>query len=410
MKSKKAPKRAPKTKPLSPVFDKSRRKWRLSVPPTSSSTGKRQQLFFDTEGAATIEAQRIKGMANKWGSEGRKIRADLATDAAKAEELLSAAGLDITLTTLAKDYIETQVRRSQSVTFREAWKEFRESREMMSDEHCKALDLIGTKLVGEIGKVNLRDLDAGQVEAAIKKHFKSPHAFNRALRSVSPLFNMAVKRDPSWIDENPCKRIEKKDTGRAGPVTVLSVDECRKMIAACCDWSEHKGTKKNYRVDATDALPALVIMMFTGVRPAEIQRLEWEDVDLDEGTIFISNQKAKTDRSREIEMPDTLREWLEYCAPKEPRTGAVCPPNWKRKIQVLRQKAKIGRSGRDQLRKSFASYHLRAFDDVKSTRSIMGHETADLIFTNYRNAVRKKDALQFWQILPTVNEVAKASA
>lgn len=392
-------KAAKKAKPLTPVFDKKRNSWRLSVPATIAPDGKRQRLFFDTKTAAEIEVQRLRGMTEKWGSEGRKISAALAQDAAKAAELLE--GHDISLTALAASYIEAQEARTKSVSFAEAWRQFRESREEKSAEHLRALDRIGGKLVDEVGKVNLRDLSADRLEKAISKHFKSVHSFNLALRSISPLFNMALRKSPAWIDANPCKAIDKKDTGRAGPISIVSVAEARTLLKSCKDWTKDKKIHDNYKVDATDALPAVAIMLFAGVRPAEIKRLEWEDVDLDEGTIFISNRKAKTDRSREIEMPDTLLDWLKATAPKAPeRTGNVVPSNWKRKIQIVRTKAGIATTGRDQLRKSFASYHLRAFDDVNKTRAIMGHETDDVLFTNYRNAVRKKDALQFWQILP----------
>jgi integrase len=346
-----------------------------------------------------MEAERLKGLASRWGTEGRTIKADTATDAAKAEAILEEAGIDTTLAALAKAHVEAVRLRQESVSFREAWQVFRESREAMSDEHQRALDRIGGKLLSEIGRVNLRELTANQLERALSKHFKGAHAFNLARRSVSPCFTMAVKRDPSWMEKNPCQSIEKRDTGRRGAVAVLSVEQCRRMIRACRDWRQDKGTHPNWQVDATDALPALVLQMFAGIRPAEITRLAWEDVDLEAGTIFISNQKAKVDRSREIEMPETLKAWLADCAPPEPRTGPIIPANWKRKIQLLRMKAGAGKD-RDQLRKSFASYHLRMYGDANATRAILGHETADVLFTNYRNAVRLADAKQFWQMLP----------
>lgn len=398
-------KRAPKIPSLTPVKDDASGKWKINVPADKSDTGKRQRLYYESKREADMEAERIKGMANKWGSEGRKIRADLATDAAKAEDLLKEAGLDITLTSLATQHIEAHRLRSQSVDFATAWEHFRASRSMKSVEHLRALDRIGEKLVGEIGKMNLRDLDKNQIEAAIQKSYPTSHAFNLALRSVSPLFKLAMRQEPVWIDHNPCSLIDMRDTGRAGPVTVLTVQECRELIKACKDWSKDETINANWQVDASDALLAVVIQLFSGVRPKEVTRLVWEDIDLDEGTIFISNQKAKVDRSREISMPDTLLTWLKHCAPEEPRTGRVCPSNWKRKIQIVRKKAGIATTGKDQLRKSFASYHLQAFGDVNATRAIMGHETDDVLFTNYRNAVRKKAALQFWQITPTVNEV-----
>jgi integrase len=396
MPKKSEPKKAP---PLTPVFDEGRGKWRLSVPANFSPSGKRQRLFFNTSREADMEADRLKKMRARFGSEGKLLKADTATDAAKARAILEEAGIDTTLTAIAKAHVEAVRLRQQSVSFREAWQVFRESREAMSDEHQRALDRIGGKLLSEIGSVNLRDLTANQLERALSKHFKGAHAFNLARRSVSPCFTMAVKRDPAWMDKNPCQSIEKRDTGRKGAVAVLSVEQCRQMIRACRDWREDKDTHANWQVDASDALPALVLQMFAGIRPYEITRLDWEDVDLESGTIFISNQKAKVDRSREIEMPETLKAWLADCAPPEPRTGPVIPANWKRKAQLLRMKADAGKD-RDQLRKSFASYHLRMYGDANATRAILGHETDELLFTNYRNAVRLKDAKQFWQILP----------
>lgn len=152
------------------------------------------------------------------------------------------------------------------------------------------------------------------------------------------------------------------------------------------------------------------MILFAGIRPTEIRRLEWEDIDLDTGTIFISNQKAKTDRSRYIEMPETLKAWVNDYAPGLlERTGSVTGANWKRKIQLIRQQAGIATEGRDQLRKTFASMHLAAYEDVSKTRSILGHETSEVLFTNYRGAVAKKTALQFWDILPTQNELEDQS-
>lgn len=158
------------------------------------------------------------------------------------------------------------------------------------------------------------------------------------------------------------------------------------------DWPDY------LKVDASGAGAALALMLFAGVRPAEVTRLDWQNVNLEDGTVFIPSQKAKTDRSRYFEMPDTLRAWLEV-VPASERTGPICPPNWKKVWQGIRREAGIA-DGQDQLRKSFASYHLAAFADVKLTREIMGHEVGDVLFTNYRGLVTKADALSFWQIMP----------
>ena len=386
-----------KAKPLTPVFDKARNRWRLSVPRNQSPSGQRQRLYYETKRRAEQEALRIRSMNDQWGTESRKISAALAEDAARASEILGDS--TVSLSSLAEAYIEAQSARMQSVTFNVAWRLFRESRETKSDDHQRTLDRIGATLLSEIAETNLRDLTAAKLEAVLTAHYKSAHSFNLALRSINPLFEMGLRKQPPWIDANPCRAIDKRETGRAGPVAIVTVAQAKKLLDACRNWRTDKTLDKNYRVDATDALPAVAIMLFAGVRPKEMTRLQWKDIDLEAGTLFISNLKAKTDRSREIEMPETLIKWLKKCATETmDDESLVVPNNWKRKIQVIRKKAGIATSGRDQLRKSFASYHLRAFEDVNKTRSILGHETDEILFTNYRNAVRKKDAVEFWNV------------
>ena len=116
----------------------------------------------------------------------------------------------------------------------------------------------------------------------------------------------------------------------------------------------------------------------------------------------VSNQKAKTDLSRYFEMPDTLKEWLS-CVPLEDRIGRVCPPNWKRIYQAVRRVAGIG-ADKDILRKSFVTYHLAAYHDVNKTRSIIGHETGDVLFQHYRGLATRKEGNAFFEILPTSGE------
>ncbi len=47
---------------------------------------------------------------------------------------------------------------------------------------------------------------------------------------------------------------------------------------------------------------------------------------------------------------------------------------------------------------SFASYHLAHFKDAKSLALQMGHTNEDLIFSNYRQLVKPKEAERYWNI------------
>ena len=385
---------------ITPVFDENRNRWRLSVPKKYSLSGKRERKFFKTKRQADIEAERLKAMLEEWGAKSRKIDADLATDAQKAHEILLSAGIEDSLSSIANAFVEQAKVRSASVSFEAAFDAYRQSRQDHRKTYLYSIERIIGKVTQVLGQTNLRDITGEKIEKVLEQHFPNPSTFDNALRTLSPLFSMAQKRSPAWIDHNPCNGIEKRVRGRKGPVAILTIRESRQLIAACADLTSDTSLPDNLKVNASDALSAVCIMLFAGVRPAEIKRLTWRNLDLEEGTLFIANTAAKTDRSREIAMPETLIAWLKFAETNNDESMLICPPNWDRKIKAIRHKAGIAKSGKDQLRKSFASYHLQAFGDVNATRSIMGHETDEVFFTNYRNAVRKKDALEFWEILP----------
>ena len=65
--------RAPKAPTITPIYDKSRKRWRLSIPKKYSLSGKRERKFFGKKRAAEIEAERLKAMLAQWGSQSRKL-------------------------------------------------------------------------------------------------------------------------------------------------------------------------------------------------------------------------------------------------------------------------------------------------------------------------------------------------
>ena len=67
-------------------------------------------------------------------------------------------------------------------------------------------------------------------------------------------------------------------------------------------------------------LPYLVIAGFAGLRGAEIQRLDWCEMDLQDGFIEVTAQKSKTDARRLVPIKPYLNAWLQGCA-EEGRAG-----------------------------------------------------------------------------------------
>jgi integrase len=62
------------------------------------------------------------------------------------------------------------------------------------------------------------------------------------------------------------------------------------------------------------------------------------------------------------------------------------------------------------MRHSAASYHLAAHRNESLTQAMLGHESGKMLFSNYRELVKPKDAAQYWQIMPSAEAGEKIVA
>ena len=71
----------------------------------------------------------------------------------------------------------------------------------------------------------------------------------------------------------------------------------------------------------SNIMPLLAFGGFAGIRSAEIQRLEWQDIIWDRDFIEIKGHKAKTKSRRLVPLRENLKAWL---APFRQEEGYVC--------------------------------------------------------------------------------------
>ena len=127
-------------------------------------------------------------------------------------------------------------------------------------------------------------------------------------------------------------------------------------------------------------MPALGLMLWAGVRPAELTRLRWSDIDWEESVISLRSQHSKTGGCRHIQLQSVLCSWLHEHGVGQ---GKICPPNWGRKWRCLRDAAGLSPWRQDVLRHTFASYHAKFFHDFARLQEDMGHRSASLLRTRY---------------------------
>lgn len=142
-------------------------------------------------------------------------------------------------------------------------------------------------------------------------------------------------------------------------------------------------------------IPYVAIGAFAGLRRAELEKLDWSDVDLDDGEIKVAAENAKSARHRHVKIRENLAECLRPLAQK---SGPVTPKNYDELLEAARTKAEITDWPQNALRHGFASYSLAHFKDAPALALEMGHTNAHIVFQHYRRVVKATEAAKYWEI------------
>jgi integrase len=206
----------------------------------------------------------------------------------------------------------------------------------------------------------------------------SPVTRNNFRRVLIVAFNFAKER--GYCVGNPAEK-----TARAKVIEtvigILTVDQTARLLENA----------------PAELVPYVAIGAFAGLRRAELERLDWKEVDLQSNLIEVTASKAKSARRRFVRVQPNLAKWLQ---PHAQLSGNVTPPNYRELLDDARDAAGINEWPQNALRHSFASYHLAKFNDAPALALELGHTSAHLVFQHYRQLVRPKQAERYWKIAP----------
>jgi integrase len=147
-----------------------------------------------------------------------------------------------------------------------------------------------------------------------------------------------------------------------------------------------------------EILPYFAIGLFAGLRRAELERLDWSEIDFESNLIQVAAEKSKTAMRRFVTMQPNLRAWL---LPHRQLKGSVTPvDDFKDLFEQARHVAGIVDWPQNALRHSFASYHLAHFKNAASTALELGHHDSRVTFAHYRELVKPKEAARYWKLRP----------
>jgi integrase len=150
---------------------------------------------------------------------------------------------------------------------------------------------------------------------------------------------------------------------------------------------------------APDVVPMLAIGAFTGLRDAEIKRLDWNEVNLAREYVEVKAAKATSARRRIVAIQSNLAQWLR---PYGGMKVAVVPVAARGKLERVRKEAGLTRWPKNGLGHSFASYRLAAIHDAPRVASELGHTSPTMLHSVYRELVLPEEAQGDWKIAPAV--------
>lgn len=389
--------------------------WRCSY----VENGNRATKYFKTKAEAEEWAKTREVEALAHGTDSSLTAAERST-VIETRGILAELGL--TLRDAVNFLVDHQrrVRRSGTVAQLAASVVATRTRAGLSDRHLRDLEGKLKRFSKTFGPRSVATITRKEIEDWLYSLKLAPASLNSYRRILVVAFNDA-KRD-GQIDQNPAEAVRPAKVIES-EVGIVTPAEAATMLA---------GADPEIR-------PVIALGLFAGLRIAELERLDWSEVHLDLGNVWVRAAKAKSARNRIVPIPENLAAWLEQ-SPR--RKGSVWPESHQRgrkmmeaahraagfgtagEVRQNEAKAKKLRESGDEiaaekvpqlrkwpdnaLRHSYGTYHLAFHENAAALALHLGHTNTALIFAHYRLPVNKQEAAVYWTITPgNAGEVAK---
>jgi integrase len=224
----------------------------------------------------------------------------------------------------------------------------------------------------------------------------SPQSYKNYRTVLHTLFKFAVAR--GYAADNPVEGVERLKV-RSGDIEIFTPVQIARLLEAAHE-------------TCPGFLPCLAVGAFAGLRSAELERLEWSDIDLTARHIVVAASKSKTASRRIVPIADNLAEWLRPYSGKQGKvwTGAHYEFYDTQELVAAATAVEADESkGRkaqkplewkgNALRHSYASYRFALTGDAGRVAGECGNSAA-VIHRHYRELVKPADAERWFAVKP----------
>lgn len=304
-------------------------------------------------------------------------------DYEKASKLCMEAGG--TLLEAARFYTaEWQKRRIHEITAPDLVKEFLSAKaqdgcsKVYLDDSRLRLKKFAKAFQGQIQIITSRDLDD-----FVRGLNVTNRSRNNMHKILSSLFSYARSRGYLPASDRTAAEILPRAKTKPPVIGILTPEQFSKVL----------------RVATRKTLPAFVLGGFSGMRQAEICRLDWSAIDFERKYITVNADIAKTARRRLVPLHDAAAAWLE---PIAKLSGLVIEYSSPVNLSIMMRpvwKAAGIKNTQNCLRHSGATYGLAATGNAAQTALDLG-TSVQMLMQHYRELVTKEDAETWFAIFP----------
>ena len=194
-------------------------------------------------------------------------------------------------------------------------------------------------------------------------------------------FEFALAR--GFTATNPVAKTQHVSVRSVSEIEIYTPDEFRRLLEA----------------SSPDFTPILVLGGFAGLRSAELERVQWENIDLVSGHVTLSARQAKTASRRIVPLCSTAIAWLKPLAKTSGPVWAKEGLDTLYSAQATCAQAAHVNWKKNALRHSYASYRLAEIGDPGRVAAELGNSPA-IVHKHYKQLVKPAEAIAWFGIRP----------